>query len=166
MTLKYPMQQQFTPEEVEAILHTAVRRSLEQSQSTPDKRVTRERLELMASELGIEEALLESILNERTIGQMAQIEQQAQEQQRALFIARRRTEFLQHLIPYLIISGMLLWLNQRVSPNFLWALFPTLGWGIGLAIHATEALPSRGPLFEDKFEKWQRKQRKRAKKAR
>lgn len=46
----------------------------------------------------------------------------------------RRRGFLFHLVPYLAVNGMLVYLNI-FSTSFPWAMFPILGWGIGLVSH-------------------------------
>lgn len=62
------------------------------------------------------------------------------------FLSRKRYEkavgkveelkrFYGHLISYCIVIPALWALNLLTSP-FLWAIFPTLGWGLGLARHA------------------------------
>lgn len=61
-------------------------------------------------------------------------------------IARRRAGFRRHLTTYLIINGFLwaIWYvttgryedNSQVTP---WPIWSTLGWGIGLAFHYSNA---------------------------
>ncbi len=36
---------------------------------------------------------------------------------------------------YLIVIPLLWFVNLYYTPGFVWAIFPTLGWGIGLASH-------------------------------
>ena len=47
-------------------------------------------------------------------------------------------EFYGNLMAYCIVIPGLWWLNFRTT-DFLWAFFPTFGWGIGLFFHAMEA---------------------------
>lgn len=42
--------------------------------------------------------------------------------------------FIYHLIPYLIVNTVLIYLNIY-STSFPWAMFPLLGWGVGLTSH-------------------------------
>ncbi len=44
--------------------------------------------------------------------------------------------FYGHLAQYVLIILLLWAINLWNSPSFLWAIFPTLGWGIGLLFHA------------------------------
>ncbi|NKI32738.1 2TM domain-containing protein [Croceivirga thetidis] len=70
--------------------------------------------------------------------------------------AKERVEaikgFYGNLIAYCIVIPFLWWLNFRTT-DFLWAIFPTLGWGIGLTVHGMEAFgynPLFGRNWEDK----------------
>jgi len=45
-------------------------------------------------------------------------------------------EFYQHLATYVVINGMLVVINLLTSPQYFWFVWPLLGWGIGVALHA------------------------------
>ena len=49
----------------------------------------------------------------------------------------RKLGFFTHLATYVIVNSGLLTLNLLSSPGHLWALWPLMGWGIGLLSHAT-----------------------------
>ncbi|NBL65282.1 histidine kinase [Flavobacterium sp. NST-5] len=85
--------------------------------------------------------------------------------------AQKRVEdikgFYSHLTVYVIVILGLAILNLVTYPKYLWFLFPALGWGIGVLIHAMTVfnyLPFLGSKWEerkiqellnkDKFEKW------------
>lgn len=40
-----------------------------------------------------------------------------------------------HLTAYLAVNIVLLWINFDTSPGYIWAKWPIVGWGIGLAFH-------------------------------
>lgn len=70
--------------------------------------------------------------------------------------AKERVEqikgFYGNLISYCIVIPFLWWLNSRTT-DFLWAIFPTFGWGIGLLFHGMEAFgynPFLGRNWEDR----------------
>ena len=70
--------------------------------------------------------------------------------------AKERVEqikgFYGNLISYCIVIPFLWWLNSRTTA-FLWAIFPTFGWGIGLLFHGMEAFgynPFLGRNWEDR----------------
>jgi hypothetical protein len=70
----------------------------------------------------------------------------------------RKREFVQHLVSYVIVNGILVavWLVVALLTGawFPWPLFPIAGWGIGLAFHAWAAYgpPSR-PIDEAAVER-------------
>lgn len=45
-------------------------------------------------------------------------------------------DFYQHLAVYLVINAGLVLINLLTSPQSLWFVWPLLGWGIGVALHA------------------------------
>ncbi len=47
-------------------------------------------------------------------------------------------EFYSNLMAYCIVIPFLWWLNFRTT-DFLWAFFPTIGWGFGVLAHGMEA---------------------------
>ncbi len=54
--------------------------------------------------------------------------------------ARKRVEelreFYRHLVTYLVVNAFLFVLNKLTSPGHDWFIWPLLGWGIGIVIHA------------------------------
>ena len=54
--------------------------------------------------------------------------------------AKQRVEeikgFYIHLVTYILVNAFLVILNLLSSPEYLWFIWPLLGWGIGLVIHA------------------------------
>ena len=70
--------------------------------------------------------------------------------------AKERVEqikgFYGNLISYSLVIPFLWWINYRTT-DFLWAFFPTFGWGIGLFFHGMEAFgynPFLGKNWEEK----------------
>lgn len=55
---------------------------------------------------------------------------------------RSRIGFGYHLTAYLAVNAILLWINFDTSPQYLWAKWPIIGWGIGLAFHGLSVLSS------------------------
>jgi len=68
--------------------------------------------------------------------------------------AKERVEaikgFYGNLLSYCIVIPVLWFINYRTT-DFLWAIFPTLGWGFGVAMHALEAF-GVNPLWGKKWE--------------
>jgi len=47
----------------------------------------------------------------------------------------QRRGFRIHRLVYLCVIPLLAIINLTFVPEFLWFLFPTIGWGIGLTMH-------------------------------
>ena len=82
-------------------------------------------------------------------------------------IAQKRAGFKKHALSYVIVNGFL-WAIWFLSSshyedvnianlwhgNFPWPIWPTLGWGIGLAFHFSDAYVfPRANLVEREYEK-------------
>jgi hypothetical protein len=79
-------------------------------------------------------------------------------------IARKRASFKSHLVTYLVVNGFLwaLWYFQSGAETYghlPWALWSTLGWGIGLVSHYLSAYvyPQQNAV-EKEYEKLKREQ--------
>ena len=59
-------------------------------------------------------------------------------------------EFYSNLGSYLLVIPFLFWLNFRTT-DFLWAVFPALGWGFGLVMHGMKAY-GYNPLWGKRWE--------------
>lgn len=56
-----------------------------------------------------------------------------------------RGGFLAHLISYLAVNVGLLLINLLTSPDVVWAVWPLLGWGIGVSMHGLRVLLKKQP---------------------
>lgn len=54
--------------------------------------------------------------------------------------AKKRVEeikgFYLHLVSYLFVNAALVVINLLTSREYLWFIWPIIGWGIGLIVHA------------------------------
>ena len=54
--------------------------------------------------------------------------------------AKQRVEdikgFYIHIVTYVVVNAVLLIINLVSSPEYCWFIWPLMGWGIGLVIHA------------------------------
>jgi len=76
------------------------------------------------------------------------------EERAAMEYVRDLKSFQAHLLSYLVIMPLLAVLNYFVSPENIWAIWPALGWGVGVLMHGLvvyEVLGFRG-------QKWEREQ--------
>lgn len=120
------MRRRFTSDEVTDI----VRRALEGRGSHDD--VSYEDLEEIARQSGIAPGRLEAAIEEHEA--LSRLEEA-----KSLYKKRKRDEFFQHLRAYCIVNGVLFLMNL-ITSSYLWVVWPVLGWGIGLAFHASDAL--------------------------
>ena len=58
-------------------------------------------------------------------------------------LAEKQTDFKRHLRTYLVMSAFFVVLNLVTSGSSFWAIWPILGWGIGVAM---QGLSLYGPL--------------------
>ena len=76
-------------------------------------------------------------------------------------LARRRADarmgFYKHLAAYLGVNALLLVINLATSAEYLWFLWPLLGWGVAIAAHAARTYwlcnrPAPGPSLRQNLE--------------
>jgi hypothetical protein len=74
----------------------------------------------------------------------------------ALDSLRRKREFKEHLLAYVLVNGTIvaIWAVIALTSgfHFPWPIFPILGWGIGLAFHAYSVYGER-PFTEADVER-------------
>ncbi|KXF82308.1 2TM domain-containing protein [Enterovibrio coralii] len=76
-----------------------------------------------------------------------------EEEERVMNQVRDLKGFYSHLVTYVLVIGMLFVINLLTSPEYIWAWWPAMGWGIGLVIQALntfELLNFFGPDWEKK----------------
>jgi len=72
-------------------------------------------------------------------------------------IAKKRVKkvkgFYSHFGTWLIFSAFFIILNFKTSPFDSWAIFPIMGWGVGVALHALGVfgLPGLGKNWEERM---------------
>ena len=75
--------------------------------------------------------------------------------------AKLKVEFRIHLVTYAAVNALLAAINLILTPEYLWVIWPVLGWGIGLLIHAINVHASTNSTFKERMiEKEMEKQRK------
>ncbi|WP_375478931.1 2TM domain-containing protein [uncultured Nostoc sp.] len=130
----------YDSEDVQQILQKALTRKQEGEFS-------REQLLEMASELGISSNILETT-------EQKWLAQQEEERSRHTFNTFRRTAFWTHFVSFLAVNLFLILLNFITSPSYFWAIFPILGWGLGLFFHWWSVYQSKSEDYEIAFQKW------------
>jgi hypothetical protein len=74
--------------------------------------------------------------------------------------ADMKLAFRSHLMAYVLVNAGLVAINLLTSPGYFWAIWPMLGWGIGLGAHAASVYMNgegmRDRLIEQELEKLRR----------
>ena len=135
------MRQHYTEEEANGILQRAVECQVGSGG------MSREQFESVALEIGVTSEALDRAEAEWDV-------ERANHSLRDAFEAEKRALFRSHLISYLGVNIFLLILNGVVTPGFWWAVFPILGWGLGLFFHAMAAYGLIGNENEAEFLRW------------
>ncbi len=131
----------FSKSEVDRILRRALEKSSPKGDTLTESEIIR-----IAEELGIDQNQVRIAI--RVEEKYAQFENA-----KILWKKKKRREFYQHLSSYVIINGFLVGINVAMSGGIGWAIYPILGWGIGLIFDFIESFfPS-----EEKVEKGARK---------
>ena len=71
----------------------------------------------------------------------------------ALYHVKKVKGFYTHLIRFIVIMSFLFILNYLTSPNYIWAWWTLLGWGIGIIFHGLKVfnvIDFFGPEWEKK----------------
>ncbi|MEH2390369.1 MAG: 2TM domain-containing protein [Nostoc sp.] len=130
----------YDSEDVQQILQLALTRKQESEFS-------REQLVEMASELGISSNILETT-------EQKWLAQQEEERSRRTFNTFQRREFWTHFVSFLTVNLFLILLNLITSPSYFWAIFPVIGWGLGLFFHWWSVYQTKTEDYEIAFQKW------------
>jgi hypothetical protein len=108
---------------------------------------SREQIIEIASELGVSSESLQTAEQEWLI-------QEVEVKKRQIFNTQRRGQFKSHLVTFIGVNGFLVLLNLLTSPSYFWAIFPILGWGLGLFFDAMKAYKTNGESYEHDFQEW------------
>ena len=71
--------------------------------------------------------------------------------ERARRVARRKMDFLRHVIIYLVVMAVLAVINNVTDRAYQWWLWPALGWGIGVVAHFLSAFLYAGGNLEKRL---------------
>lgn len=76
------------------------------------------------------------ILTQKTTAMTTQPSQESMAYQRAAKRVEELKGFYSNLISYCLVIPFLAFINLYTSPQYLWFVWPMLGWGFGLSMHA------------------------------
>ncbi|MBE9248356.1 2TM domain-containing protein [Dolichospermum sp. LEGE 00240] len=111
----------YNSEEMQQILEVAFRQKQKGE-------YTREQIIEIASELGVSSESLQAAEQEW-------LKNNVEVKKEEMSNSQQRKGFKSHLFTFLAINGFLVLLNLVVSPGYFWAIYPILGWGLGLLLH-------------------------------
>ncbi|GAA06267.1 2TM domain-containing protein [Photobacterium leiognathi] len=77
-----------------------------------------------------------------------------EDEKQALEYVKGIKSFYSNLTSYVLVIGMLFVINYFTGPDYWWAVWPALGWGIGIVSHALSAFEVVNVFGPD----WERKQ--------
>jgi len=121
----------FRSEDVQQILQRAMAEKQQENFSE-------QQLQEMAAELGISFVTLQNA-------------QKAWQQEKEIIKRRQASKSYRlqkikpHLISYLVVNIFLIVLNLVTSPGYFWAIYPLLGWGLGLCFHILSVYLQKEP---------------------
>ena len=111
----------YNSEEMQQILEVAFRQKQKGE-------YTREQIIEIASELGVSSESLQA-------AEQKWLKNNVEVKKEQMSNSQQRKVFKSHLFTFLAINGFLVLLNLVVSPGYFWAIYPILGWGLGLLLH-------------------------------
>ncbi len=76
------------------------------------------------------------------------------EEQSVIEQVRTIKGFYSHLITYLVVVSLLFCVNLLTDSSYIWAIWPALGWGIGVVNHGLNAFE----VFDFFGAKWEKRQ--------
>lgn len=131
----------YNDEDAEQILRLA------SSICSPSGSMNRERLLETAAELGIPAEAVE----------MAESQYLTEKTERNLqkeFDVCERREFRTHLTVYCIVNLFLVAINLVTDMHEFWAIYPILGWGLGVTCHAASVFNKDGSSYRSSYERF------------
>jgi len=74
--------------------------------------------------------------------------------------AKVKLGFYQHLAVYFVINLLLFFINQTTSPDYLWSIWPMIGWGVAVVFHALNVyvFGDRGQIVDRLAERERRRE--------
>lgn len=139
--------QRYSEEDVSAIIKRAL-------QGSTNDTITHDELLEIAQKSGVSPDKLADAIE-------AQEGDRELEDAKRRWIKSQRNEFRGHLVSYVIVNGALS-VMSLITGSF-WAIWPILGWGIGLAFHAAETFMVDDEKIEKGARQLLKKERRRQK---
>lgn len=133
--------QRFTQDEMSEIIETAAR--LDRASDPLSGEVSYEELRQIANELGISDEAVLAAVAKRREEEAARAAEEAERAEERRKRAKAWRDWRSHLAAYIAVIGGLFLLNfvtAGFSLSPLWAIYPAIGWGMGLGVHTLVVL--------------------------
>lgn len=65
--------------------------------------------------------------------------------------AKLKVEFRIHLATYIAVNALLTAINLILTPEYIWVIWPVLGWGVGLLVHAINVQTSTNSILKERM---------------
>ena len=81
------------------------------------------------------------------------------EERRAVAVKRleEKRDFRTHVVTYVVVNAFLVGIWAVTGGDYFWPVWPILGWGIGLVLHAWSVFGQR-PISDADIERGMRRQ--------
>ena len=76
-----------------------------------------------------------------------------EQRQQAIRRIRAKREFRVHLTVYLAVNALLVLIWAMTSAAYFWPVWPLLGWGIGVAVHAVSVYGGSPEISEAQIDR-------------
>ncbi|MBR8826996.1 MAG: 2TM domain-containing protein [Gomphosphaeria aponina SAG 52.96 = DSM 107014] len=140
--------QHYSQAEIQEILNLAIAR---QTAQTEKEELSREQLQEIATELGIDSNCLET-------AEIDWLALKSKQQKHKDFQNYRRGIFKQKAGKYLIFNSFFVGLNILGAGAISWSLYILLIWGLKLSLEGWQTFQAQGRGYEIAFSRWQLKQ--------
>ncbi|NJK60596.1 MAG: Pr2TM family membrane protein [Oscillatoriales cyanobacterium SM2_1_8] len=132
----------YSDQEVQEILQRALARRAQGSD-----RLSRERVQEIAAELGVSEA-------EYCQAEQEWQRQRGENQLAQTFATQKRRRFRDGLVRFAIVNAFLMSLDFWGHHRLSWSVYPLLGWGLGMALDAWVTFNPQNPTYQKQFTAW------------
>ena|SRR5688572_18552888 len=139
------MRTEYTHEDAEEVLKRAI--AIDTLDASAKDVVRR-----TAAEVGVSEAAVERAEREYFKEKVKRAELEE-------FVAHQKKSFFSHLGTYVAVNVFLVGIDLISDGRLEWAIYPLLGWGLGIAMHAIGLFSRSGEDFHKEFDEWKRSRR-------
>jgi isopenicillin N synthase-like dioxygenase len=120
--------------------------------SDRNQRLSREQLQEIAAELGVNE-------NEFQLAEQEWRKTRLIEQEKQIFALDRRRKFNDSMLKFSLVNATLISLNLLTAHQVTWSVYPLVIWGMVMGLKSWETFQTQSESYNRAFLKWQQKQK-------